>query len=105
MEKIDVSLSPFVAFGKRLYYTIFRFFKIEGNTPSLPIELGGRYGNRASFCLFHLLRVEFEEVGDDFRLGRVGREAVGGQHSAVVRLVRGAEVGWHRERVVEIGKR
>ena len=53
----------------------------------------------------HLFGVELEEVGDDFGFGRVGCKAVGGCHGAVVRLVCGAEVGWHCERVVEIGQR
>ena len=43
-------------------------------------------------------------MGDDFGFGRVGRKAVGGQHGAVVRRVRGAEIGGHRERIVEVGK-
>ena len=47
----------------------------------------------------HLFGVELEKVGDDFGFGRVGRKAVGGQHGAVVHLVCGAEVGWHRGRV------
>ena len=29
-------------------------------------------------CFIHFLRVELEEVGDDFGFGRVGRKAVGG---------------------------
>ena len=52
-----------------------------------------------AFPLFRcLFRVELEEVGDDFGFGRVGRKAVGGKYGAVVRLVRGAEIGRHRER-------
>ena len=56
-------------------------------------------------CFLHLVGVELEKVGDDFGFGRVGRKAVGGKHGAVVRLMRGAEVGRHRERVVEYRKR
>ena len=29
-------------------------------------------------CFIHFLRIELEEVGDDFGFGRVGRKAVGG---------------------------
>ena len=50
-------------------------------------------------------RVEFEEVGDDFGFGRIGREAVGGKHGADVRLVRRAQVGRHRNFVIQICKR
>ena len=55
-------------------------------------------------CFLHLVGVELEKVGDDFGFGRVGRKAVGGKYGAVVRLVCGAEVGRHRERVVKVGK-
>ena len=56
--------------------------------------------------LCHLC-IQPEEVGDDFGFGRVGREAIGGKHGAIVRLVRGAEVGSkvHRVWVVQICKR
>ena len=38
----------------------------------------------ASLLILALFRVEFEEVGDDFRFGRVGRKAVGGKHARIV---------------------
>ena len=44
-------------------------------------------------CFIHLVGVELEKVGDDFGFGRIGRKAVGGEHGAVVRLVRGDELG------------
>ena len=44
-------------------------------------------------------------MGDDFGLGRVWLEAVGGENGAVVCRVSGTEVGWHRQRIVEVGKR
>ena len=50
----------------------------------------------------YLVGVELEEVGDDFGFWHVGYKAVGGKHGAVVRLVRGAVVGRHRERVVAL---
>ena len=56
-------------------------------------------------CFLHLVGVELEKVGDDFGFGRVGLEAVGGENGAVVRRVRGTEVGGHRQRIVEVGKR
>ena len=33
-------------------------------------------------CFIHFLRIELEEVGDDFGFGRVGCKAVGGCHGA-----------------------
>ena len=48
------------------------------------------------------VRIQVTCFRDDFGFGRAGRKAVGGQHGAVVRLVRGAEVGRHRERVVAL---
>ena len=44
-------------------------------------------------------------MGDDFGLGRVGGEAVGGKDGAVVLGVGLAKLRRHCERVVEIGKR
>ena len=69
--------------------------------PYLPPKLP-RSGARGS-C--RLLRVELEEVSDDFGFGRVGLKTVRGKHCAVVRLVRGAQVRRHRQRVIEVGKR
>ena len=43
-------------------------------------------------------------MGDDFGLGRVGGETVGGKDGAVVRGVGFAKLRRHCERVVEVGK-
>ena len=44
-------------------------------------------------------------MGDDFGLGRVGDETVGGEDGAVVRGVGLAKLDRHCERVVKVGKR
>ena len=44
-------------------------------------------------------------MGDDFGLGRVGRQTVGGEDGAVVSGVGFAKFRRHCERVVEVGKR
>ena len=44
-------------------------------------------------------------MGDDFWFGRVGLESVGGENGAVILRVSDAKVGWHRQRIVEIGER
>ena len=44
-------------------------------------------------------------MGNDFRLGGIGRKAVGGKDGAVIRGVGLAKFDRHCERVVEIGER
>ena len=48
----------------------------------------------------HNFRIQPKEMRDDFGLGRIGLEAVGGENGAVVRRVRGTEIGRHRKRIV-----
>ena len=55
-----------------------------------------------AFCLRHF-GIQLEKVRNDFGFGRVGREVVGDEDGTVVRRVCGAEVGRHRERIVEVG--
>ena len=44
-------------------------------------------------------------MGDDFGLGSVGLEAVGGENGAVVGFVGLAEIERHKILVIEVGKR
>ena len=44
-------------------------------------------------------------MGNDFRLGGIGRKAVGGKDGAVIRGVGLTKFDRHYERVVEVGKR
>ena len=54
------------------------------------------------FCHFC---IESEEVSYDFWFRCVGRETIGRKNCLVISRVGGAEVGWHREWIVEVSER
>ena len=55
--------------------------------------------------MFHLLRIEFEKVGDALRVCRRRRKAIRLVHERVEVCVGLHQIGRHRERVVEVGQR
>ncbi len=50
------------------------------------------------------LLIQSHQMRDEGGFGNVGRKTVGGKDGGVVRAVRPAEIGRHREGVVEVGE-